>query len=284
MLRTTPFPTRLLVLSTAFTLAFVGIAAAQTDVTTCGQEVSGAAVLNADLDCTGFGGAAVTIHSGKLTLNGFTITGGEGVFCDAPCKVIGPGTVKESVGFGINGLGGALQVRDVALFDNAFSAVQCAGPCKVWGPAVMMNNGTGIRAGGKVIIRDLPIIGNTGFGIDARNSEGTARVDMHESVITGNGAGVVVDKGAKVFSSTISNNGDFGLQAGQTGCPHKTSVVIKNSTLIDNDSDPDCGVTQTCFDVSSCIVPPRVKVSTCDHSYVTDSGFPGSDWDVCALD
>jgi hypothetical protein len=64
--------------------------AAQT-VTTCGQAVTGAGSLAADLDCTGYDGYAVTVHGGTFAMNGHSITGSiTGIYCDRACQIVGP--------------------------------------------------------------------------------------------------------------------------------------------------------------------------------------------------
>ena len=53
-----------------------------------------------------------------------------------------------------------------------------------------------------------------------------------------------------------------------------------------NNTDPDCGTTKVCFDLGTCpgATLPRLRNSTCEHSYVLGSGNPGTDLGVCTLD
>ena len=60
-------------------------------------------------------------------------------------------------------------------------------------------------------------------------------------------------------------------------------VTIVDSSITGNSLDVDCGVIQTCSDVSTCRLP-TVTNTTCNTSCDTNSGFPGTNWDVCALD
>jgi hypothetical protein len=271
-------------MAAGMTLAVETSADAATSVTTCGQEVTGGGSLANDLDCTGTEYYAVLLHSGTLALNGFTITGGFGIFCDGPCKVVGPGTVTGSSVFGINGFGSSLKVTNVTLTDNGFAAVQCRGSCAITGPAGMTGNGSGVRAGGKLKISNLAITDNQFMAIDASNNASSARVTARNVTITGNRAGILADGGMKIIDSTISNNAEFGVKAALLSCEHKATVAAKGSTITGNDTSAECGVSLVCFDVGTCFVPPRLKTTTCEHSYDYSSGNPGNDWNACSLD
>lgn len=83
---------KLIVVLCTWALALAGPAAAQTTVSSCGQTVTGPAVLGADLDCSAFAGpSAVGLGpSASLDLAGFTLHGplaGEAVRCDGDCVV-----------------------------------------------------------------------------------------------------------------------------------------------------------------------------------------------------
>lgn len=90
----------------------VARAGAQTVVTACGQHVAGAAVLAADLDCTGYvgpndgsGDAAVILDTkgSVLDLAGFTISDAyTGVRCNERCEIKN-GTIRDTVGAGVVG-------------------------------------------------------------------------------------------------------------------------------------------------------------------------------------
>jgi hypothetical protein len=69
-------------------LAFADAAPAATAVTACGQVYSGAGYLAADLDCTAFDGAAVTLNGGVLDLKGYSLSSTrEGVVCGGNCRI-----------------------------------------------------------------------------------------------------------------------------------------------------------------------------------------------------
>jgi hypothetical protein len=275
----------------ALLLAFVAPpAGADTSVTTCGQEVSGHGSLDADLNCAGQD-PAVTIHSGSLIMNGHTITGGGGVFCDGPCKVIGPGTVTGSTFMGVNAVNSTAKVRQVDLTNNMFAGVLCAGSCKVDGPATIRGNESGIWHGGKAIVRNVTITGNSFRATDGSNVAGNTRIDLYDSTITNNGAGIYAQGNVKIVDSTVTGNGLYGVSAGDventpssSHCEQKALVMLVGSTVTGNGTNPNCGNTDPCFDVGSCLVAPRLKETTCGHSYQQASGIPGDDWDVCALD
>ena len=260
---------------------------AQTVVTTCGQETSGRAVLNADLDCTGFNGYALTMHGGKLTLNGHTITGSTTpVFCDADCKIVGPGTITGSTAFGVNGYGATVRMRQVDLSNNAYDGLQCFKSCFVEGPATISGNGAGIRSGGNSKVKNVTITGNLGYGVKAANVPETARVIVQGSTISGNGtAGVVADVLARVSDTSVSGNGRFGIQVSDLPCDRNTIAVVKRSAITGNGTNSGCGTTEACGDVATCGVAPHLRVgASCDHSYVNGSGVPGDAWNVCGAD
>jgi hypothetical protein len=265
----------------------------QTPVTTCGQEVSGHAVLNAALDCTGFDGYAVHMHAGVLTMNGFTITGGTtGVFCDGPCKILGPGTITGSELFGVSAFETKTTIRNVDITNHGAFGIQSWRKAVVEGPATISGNGIGIRTGAGLTVRNMTITGNAA-AVHGANNAGTATANIIDSTITGNGEGVAAQKAVRVTRSSITGNGTFGVTADQTlsvsvgdGCRRgRTVVTLKDTTVTGNDTDPDCGVTELCADVATCDKPPRLSgTSTCERSHMNSTGFPGGDWDVCTLD
>src|SRR5205085_1433022 len=154
--------------------AFAGPGFAQTSVTACGQEVTGPAVLPADLDCRGFGGDAVTIHGGTLTMNGHSITGGRiGVYCDYPCKIIGPGLIDASTQFGADGFGTTVRMQQVDVTNVPSIGVQCFKACVLTGPATISGNGEGVRAGTVAKIRNMTISGNGNIAVDVAQNRPT---------------------------------------------------------------------------------------------------------------
>jgi hypothetical protein len=268
-------------------LAPSSAAAASVVVDTCGQEVRGHGVLNADLDCTGTTDFAVRIQAGSLTMNGHTITGGYGVRCDGPRKVNGPGTITGSTFLGVQGSGSTTKVRQVDVTNNEEGGVACAASCKVDGPATISGNLIGIWHVGKLIGRNLTITGNHFRGTDGQNVPRNTRVDLYDSVVTNNGEGVYALGNVKIVDSTVTGNGRYGVSAGDvdgSDCVQKAIVKLAGSTVTGNGTDSSCGTTEACFDVGTCLAAPRLKASTCEHSYQHASGIPGDDWDVCTLD
>jgi hypothetical protein len=63
-------------------------------------------------------------------------------------------------------------------------------------------------------------------------------------------------------------------------------VRLSGSSVLGNGTNASCGVTETCADLAACeqSVPELSTDSSCNHSYILESGFPGNDWAVCALD
>jgi len=260
-------------------------APAQTTITTCGQEVKGFASLAGDLDCTGFAGNAVTLHGGKLYLNGHTLIGGAvGVYCDGNCKVYGPGAVSGSTGIGILAFGVPLQLTQVDVTNHAVAGAECSKTCRITGPATVSGNGSGIRAGTTVHVRGMTITGNQ-RGVDASNNGVHARALLFDSTVTGNDVGAIADRLVKTVNTTITGNRLFGIYAGNGSCTKKATATVKGGTVSGNGTDAGCGTTVACADLGTCGAAPLLAGgATCDHSYANGSGIPGTDWDVCALD
>lgn len=260
-------------------------AAAQTAVATCGQETSGPATLNADLDCTGFGGYDLTMHGGTLTMNGHTITGGVvGVQCDVSCKIIGPGTITASTFAGVNAQDVGLKMTQVDVTNCGYAGIQVWNGATVKGPAVFSGNGVAMRVGARAKLRDVTITGNDS-GVSAGNNAKTGSILVQDSTVTANDrTGLDAQRGIKVIGSTITNNGQSGiLAAGGFDCEKKAGASLAHSTVTGNGTA--CGANEVCADVATCKKRPRVKKdSTCGTSYQIGSGNPGSDWDVCTLD
>ena len=276
----------ILLVALGITLAFASHAAAQTSVTTCGQEVTGAATLDADLDCTGLDGGAVTIHGGSLAMNGHTITGGRfGIFCDAKCTILGPGTVTGATFAGLQIFGTSVRVTGVDITNCALFGMQVWKAAVVEGPATISGNGDGIRAGNVARITNVTITGNY-FAVEVANNVSSGSVTVKGSTITANRTGLFVQRKVVVTDSTIAGNEQYGIEVGGCGNGNRPGrAMVKHSTVTGNGTDSECGSTIACADIASCPVPPKLRAgSTCDHSYVLGSGIPGNNWGVCALD
>jgi len=144
------------------------------------------------------------------------------------------------------------------------------------------NPGTGIYVGsyayGKVSVSDSTVNGNGGRGID-----GTAKVILKNTSVADNGLeGVYTLHNVQVKNgSVISGNGLDGVRVAiHSICPR---LSVRDSIVEGNGLDATCGISVTCADLSSC-EKPLVGKTTCEHSYDTDSGFPGTSWDICSLD
>jgi hypothetical protein len=166
------------------------------------------------------------------------------------------------------------------------------------------NTGTGIHADQAAII-DTQVNNNDGHGLvvtglsgngqrlkivrSTFNAGGAAAIvagiptHIADSEISGNAwQGVVADVGpVHIARTSIVSNGFSGVSVG-TGFPFCRLGVV-DSTVVGNGTDASCGSTQTCADLAACDVPRLMQVA-CDSSYDVNSGFPGTDWGVCALD
>jgi len=193
-------------------------------------------------------------------------------------------------------------IRDSVIDGNAFFGGATNGRLTVKNSQITNNGTVGLRGAEKNRILDSTISGNADEGIllnigserlrvlrstiDGNGSDGMfthgVRTLIRDSTITNNGGDGIEHPGLslKVFDTTISGNGVHGIFApGVFGCDVRTV----NSTLTANGTDPGCGATFTCADLALC-APPNVISSTCETSYDTNSGFPGTSWGVCSLD
>jgi hypothetical protein len=154
--------------------------------------------------------------------------------------------------------------------------------------------GTGFDGRG-VKLRDSLITGVSGNGVNGGN------VKVEDSIVSANGgagvratdriggvAGRSVGGKAVVKNSEITGNGVFGVVAeistGFGSCSDQIRAKISDSVVAGNGTDADCGTTLACADAAGC---NRVRISgstMCETSYDMTSGFPGTNWGVCALD
>ena len=244
-----------LVLLASFVLPFLPrTAGAQTAITTCGQEDVSSGYLTADLDCTGFNDYAVELEpGGSLDLRGFTITGGEyGVFCNGSCAVFGGGTVTGAVEDGIAALK-TIKVDDVTSSNNGF---------------------TGVKGGKTAIVTNSVLTGNGRSGVQS-----LGRVKLINIISQGN-AGAGTDSGllARIIGSTLTGNALGGALSDR--------ISARDSSILDNASDPRCGVSLACADVMTSDVgkKPRLNNVDCATSYKGGNTPPGETWGVCSDD
>lgn len=109
--------------------------------------------------------------------------------------------------------------------------------------------------------------------------------------VTGNGGDGLrlqfIDRRALLKRSTITGNGGHGVHSTSFGPTRPCGVkMVRDTVVVGNGTGADCGVTETCADVAACMndEPEIDSSSTCETSYVLDSGFPGASWRICALD
>jgi hypothetical protein len=254
-------------------------------VTMCGQTVTGSGALAADLDCTGYDGAAVTVHGGTLAMSRHSITGGvTGIQCDRPCQIVGPGQVIGSEVFGVNGVETSVHVRQVDVTGNALG-IQCFKRCLLEGPATVSGNTQAIRGGNLVKLIDMTVSANQS-GIEATSATGRGGdVVLINSTVSDNVyTGVTAQRRIKAIDSTITGNGEFGVSAGAS-CVRRGSVSLTGTTVTGNDTYAGCGSTTVCADVITCGGLPKIRSgSVCDHSYLNGSGNPGETLHVCTAD
>jgi len=198
--------------------ALVGSAAAQTAITSCGQEVSGSAFLMGDLSCPGligtpgFGNSAVVLTKrGTLDLRGFTISDSEGgVFCTQGCTVIN-GTIRDTRSAGV--VGENLTLRGVTLSNAGY------------------DNGDGIVTiySYHATLTDSTVSGSGRFGVF------TNRVKMLRSHVTGCGIfGVTAAKNLRLVDSSATGSGTASACGPTRPCGDLASPQraprLKNST------------------------------------------------------
>jgi hypothetical protein len=192
----------------------VGATAALADpqpLTTCGQTVSGAYYLAADLDCTGVSGHGVAFRGyGQLDLRGFTLSNAEndGVECFNMCRIVGPGAIVGSASHGVRAPHGVELV----------------------GVTISGNNGPGV-VGTRVKLADC-VVTNNGFdGVSA-----SRRAILVNTTVSGNDENGVVTDGA-VFGGDRCRMGATKLV---------NSSVTGNSQSVDCGVGTDCADLVAC--------------------------------------
>ncbi len=260
-------------------------------------------------------GVTVNLTVSDVTLNG----NGQGLIASSLGKVIAMNTtISSTTGTAIDAdrvkatnvmimnAGTGIQGGVVKLFDSTLTNAGLG----ISGSRVVADNSTvtggnqnGISAGGGVRIVDSTITGNTGIGVNTsfasariigsdisgNGQEGisgtSGSLTVKDSTITNNAAaGILYFGRIRVLeNSTISGNGLDGVNSGAFPPSLCEVVSIVDSTITGNSLDADCGVIQTCADISTCRLP-TVTNTACNTSYDTNSGFPGTNWGVCALD
>lgn len=237
-------------------------ASALVEVATCGQHVPTSAVgfLSADLDCAAVGGsAAVFLGKGaKLDLRGFALTASGSV--NVACEPV----IYCSV-------------------DSCFSK---SGRCEVSNGTLIGSSDAAI-VGGRVTIRHVTIKNHTSYAVLAQR-----RIDVSDchienapfglqanDRITIVGSSMVVAaaqaKRVDLLSSSITLHPTEGVVG--------WFVRLVDSHVTGNGTDPGCGTTKICSDLSTHKKPKLDATSTCDVSWKETADVPGS-WGICALD
>lgn len=194
----------------------------------------------------------------------------------------------------LNGAGG-IEAARLRIFDSTVSSNGgdgLVGAEHVQRCTVQDNAGMGVWSRGFIKVKSSTVSGNGSDGIHVFSPSYASVVNrvrvLHSTVTNNLGHGITFSDPppnnnivvATVVGSTVTGNGLMGAQS-------QNRLVVRTSIITGNGTDPSCGVTTPCADIAS-LAPPRFKlvpgVNQCDRSYVLESGLPGADWGVCALD
>jgi hypothetical protein len=192
-----------------------------------------------------------------------------GVYC-ARC-LVEDSTISGNAGVGIQCEArlegnprpvGKVDVYDSLISDNGASGIHCARKARIYRTTIRDNADEGIYV----------------YAEHSQQSDQGVRIFgnvlMSDSTVQGNRWGLTTRK-ATVRTSSITNNGFAGVKAFR--------MLLDAATVVDNNTDPQCTGTETCYDLGSDIMPRLLNGSTCDTSYVL-STIPAESWGVCALD
>ncbi len=215
-------------------------------------------------DCASLGGSAaclgVAVHLGQratLEMDGFSISAvapgqlGAGVFCDATCKVRGPGTISGAVGWGVKAY--SARVFDLMVHDNfrGISTIRLR---------LFDTTTTANALGGEAYTMSLnggAATGNSPYG------GLVAHVLRAKDFTASNNATDGFSGDFVSLTRVVANgNGLYGAQAART-------IAIRDSTLTGNGT----------ADIASGS-RPRLINTTCG----TSAGGPGGTWGVCSGD
>ena len=250
-------------------------ASAQVPVSTCGNFISGDAVLTADLDCSGEpeDSSVITFSSrARLDLAGFTIIGpalSRGVIrCYRACDVVGPGTI-------VGGRWGIVANRPSG--GSPYTNVTAEG--------VVFQDQLLEAIVGKRVHVIGSLIDNAGrSAVSARSSttiEGTTISNCCDTAQPTSGSvlgGVAVgaNRRARIENSIITGNARGGVLAKR--------VTSSNSTIAANEIDAaHCATDPFCADVNSGR-RPRLRETICGTSYQSETGDAAENWAVCTND
>jgi len=258
-----------------------GVCAAATAIGTCGQVLSGAGVLTEQLP------DQINLKVAKVLVKGSTITGnGEGLRIRGPA-VFTNSAIDDDVGSGVvfdNMHHAIAKCRDSTFDRNGLDGLQWtnggfAAVAKLRRCSANDNGGRGIYVdpdlGGfihQVKASDLTVTGNASDGVALRyyGYEERNVTRLKRATVTGNGG-----HGLALLRPYIESN-EYPCDA----------TIASGSVLTGNGTGADCGVSRACADIATCAasMPDVSADTTCDTSYVVDSGIPGSSWGICTGD
>ena len=232
-------------------------------------------MLRNTIGCDGSGGPNVSLSRGAtLLLNNNTISGGYiGVGTDPGgrrTKIIGPGNIigasGDTFGAGI-APSGKVFIKDVILHDNRRGIVS------IYDFAMKLEHVTIANNDAEGITSHFGLLGSV-------PGPGNAQITGRDLIVTGNGGDGIVGYGKLALrGGTVSDNNGAGIRShGRTFTLQGVEVSgnaeaglvstyakpgrIKAATLTGNGSGGDIAAP----------VPPKLVVSTCEHSVDTDSG------------
>jgi len=201
-------------------------ATAQIELTACGQDVDSAdGILLNDLDCPASEAFGLVATTGRIFLDGHTITGATvGIACSA-CTIVGPGTITGAVEDGIrsNLTGAKVTIEGVTVTDNGDRGVT-ATRVRVRDSVVTNNGGEGLK-GRSVHARGSTVMGNGDNGVDSRKAK------ISDSLISGNDVGIHAGVTRVVRSSVDANQRDGVFVNNGTD---RVRFVAVDSTFVDN--------------------------------------------------
>ena len=177
-----------------------------------------------------------------------------------------------------------LGIIDSEVNDNVGDGIHIGSNCRTRRVNVLRNGGTGIVFDtilGDALVFFIEVSDNGLDGIRVENPQ-TDRLRLKISFVRRNGRHGIVSERVRLNQSRVDENAFHGVYApAGTQC----NVRIDRYTLVDNGTDASCGVTTTCADIASCLLPVNLSASTeCDTSYDSSSGFPGVSWSICTED
>lgn len=210
---------RILLVAGFVLAAWIPLASAQTEITSCGQVVTGPAFLSADLDCTGYdgesvvsdfghagvdwtiqGAAVVISKKGTLELRGHTITASMlGVFCAKSCTVLGGGGTVTAASVHAVVAGKDLTIRDTTISSSGEVALFVNGVLSATG-CMLTGNHYGTWFGKKVKLVDSTVTGTAEFAVTGN------ALTVVDSTLFGNGIDLVSTRRPKLKNSTCETS------------------------------------------------------------------------------